>query len=132
MFHINYRDPRAIYEQIKDELKRLIISGILAEGEQIPSVREIAVTLAVNPNTIQRAYRELEADGYIYTVRGKGCFVASAAGRTDGRKVHELKQQLSAITKELLFLGVSRAELIRLLEEGENADDRSNQSDKEI
>ena len=74
MFHINYRDPRAIYEQIKDELKRLIISGVLAEGEQIPSVREIAVTLAVNPNTIQRAYRELEADGYIYTVRGKGCF----------------------------------------------------------
>ena len=121
-----------IRDRIKDELKRLIISGVLAEGEQIPSVREIAVTLAVNPNTIQRAYRELEADGYIDTVRGKGCFVTSAAGRTDGSKVHELKQQFSAITKELLFLGVSRAELIRLLEEGENADDRSNQSDKEI
>ena len=76
MITINYRDPRPIYEQIQTELRRLMLSGVLPPGSRLPSVRELAGQLAINPNTIQRAYRELEADGYILSVAGKGSFVA--------------------------------------------------------
>ena len=76
MISINYRDPRPIYEQIQSELRRLMLTGALPPGSRLPSVRELAGQLAINPNTIQRAYRELEADGYILSVAGKGSFVA--------------------------------------------------------
>ena len=75
MFTINYRDARPIYEQVKDSLRRSIITGVLATDDKIPSVRELAGQLAINPNTIQKAYRELETEGYIYLVPGKGSFV---------------------------------------------------------
>ena len=64
MIQLNYRDSKPIYEQIKQEFTRLILSGAIAPGEKLPSVRDLAGTLSINPNTIQRAYRELEADGY--------------------------------------------------------------------
>ena len=76
MIAINYRDPRPIYEQIQAELRRLMLTGALPPGSRLPSVRELAGQLAINPNTIQRAYRELELDGYILSVVGKGSFVA--------------------------------------------------------
>ena len=76
MIAINYRDPRPIYEQIQAELRRLMLTGALPPGSRLPSVRELAGQLAINPNTIQRAYRELELDGYILSVAGKGSFVA--------------------------------------------------------
>lgn len=78
MIQINYRDPRPIYAQIVSELKRLIVSGALERGEKLPSVRELAGSLAINPNTIQRAYRELEAEGFVFSMPGKGSFVADA------------------------------------------------------
>ena len=84
MIQINYRDSRPIYEQIKDGIRKLIVQGIMQNNEKLPSVRELATSLTINPNTIQRAYRELEAEGYVYTVKGKGCFVA-------GRKHSEEK-----------------------------------------
>ena len=71
MISINYRDPRPIYEQIQSELRRLMLTSALPPGSRLPSVRELAGQLAINPNTIQRAYRELEADGYILSVAGK-------------------------------------------------------------
>ena len=70
MLQLNYRDPRPIYEQVKSEFRRLILSGALPRGEKLPSVRELAGSLAINPNTIQRAYRELEAEGYILSMPG--------------------------------------------------------------
>ena len=76
MIAINYRDPRPIYEQIQAELRRLMLTGALPPGSRLPSVRELAGQLAINPNTIQRAYRELESEGYILSVAGKGSFVA--------------------------------------------------------
>ena len=76
MVQLNYRDAKPIYEQIKDGLRKLVVSKALDTGERLPSVRELASQLAINPNTIQRAYRELENEGYIYTVAGKGTFVA--------------------------------------------------------
>ena len=76
MLTLNYRDSRPIYGQIKDGLRRMIVSGALEPGEKLPSIRAMAVDLAINPNTIQRAYAELEAEGFIYSVPGKGSYPA--------------------------------------------------------
>ena len=74
MITLNYRDARPIYEQVCDGLRRLIVSGAIADGDKLPSVRALATQLAINPNTIQRAYNELESSGYCCSVPGKGCF----------------------------------------------------------
>ena len=79
MISLNYRDARPIYEQIKNGLKRLIVTGALKEGDKLPSVRSLATELAINPNTIQKAYNELENEGYIYSVPGKGSFASGAS-----------------------------------------------------
>ena len=79
MISINYRDPRPIYEQVKDGFRQLILSGVLKPDEKLPSVRELAGELAINPNTIQRAYRELEQEGCVCSVPGKGSFVSDLA-----------------------------------------------------
>ncbi len=71
MIHLDYRDSRPIYEQVKDSLRRLMVTGVLAPGDKLPSVRSMASQLSINPNTIQRAYAELEAEGYVVSVTGK-------------------------------------------------------------
>ena len=121
MLNLDYRDARPIYEQVKDGLRRLMVTGVIQEGEKLPSVRTMAGTLAINPNTIQRAYEALEAEGYVYSVPGKGSFAAPNTGVYEGRK-HELLQTFDQTAGELLFLGVSGQELwarIRALEGGE-------------
>lgn len=110
MFTINYRDRRAVYEQIVDEIQKMIIFGALAPDEQLPSVREMAQQLAINPNTIQRAYRELEHSGYIYSVAGKGNF-AGVWQDVDERRKDKLLQTLQDTLTELRFLGVSEETL---------------------
>ena len=75
MLHLDFRDRRPLYEQIKEKLKALIISGVLKEDEKIPSVRELAGMLTINPNTIQKAYKDLESEGYIYSQKARGSFV---------------------------------------------------------
>ena len=117
MFSINYRDSRPIYEQIMDELRKMIVAGVFAPGEKLPSVRELAQQLAINPNTIQRAYRELEATGYLCSVPGKGNFVGGQKEVDESRK-NELLEKLSAAAKELRYLGVTEEELLRALSEG--------------
>ena len=84
MLTLNYRDSRPIYEQIKDGLRRMIVTGAMAQDEKLPSVRALATQLSINPNTIQRAYNELEAEGYIYSVAGKGRFVSGRRRRPAG------------------------------------------------
>ena len=116
MLSINYKDPRPIYEQVRDALRQLILSGAIAPGEKFPSVRELAASLAINPNTIQRSYRELEALGLINTVPGKGAFAATD-GAAAHRRTHELYQQLSAAVQELKLLGVQRSDVISAAEE---------------
>ena len=81
MMRLSTHDPKPLYEQIMDNYRRLIVSGGISPGEQLPSVRELATQLAINPNTIQRAYRELESEGYIITLPGKGSFVTRGGGR---------------------------------------------------
>ena len=76
MIVIDSRDKRAIYEQVVDRLSDLMLIGVLAPGDKLPSVRSLAVDLSINPNTIQKAYIELERQGYVYSVKGVGSFVA--------------------------------------------------------
>ena len=118
MLHLDYRDSRPIYEQVQDGLRRLMVSGVLTEGEKLPSVRALAGQLAINPNTIQRAYEALEREGYVYSVAGKGSFVAPRRDVDTGRQ-EELLRQLDAAVGELLFLGVTRETLIRRVETAE-------------
>ena len=124
MLNLDYRDARPIYEQVKDGLRRLMVTGVIQEGEKLPSVRTMAGTLAINPNTIQRAYEALESEGYVYSVPGKGSFAAPNTGVDEGRK-QELLHTFDQTAGELLFLGVSGQELwarIRALEGGETND----------
>ena len=123
MVTINYRDGRPIYEQVKDDLRRLVVTGAMRPGEKLPSVRELAVSLAINPNTIQRAYRELEAEGYTVSVPGKGSYVSRENDAAKARKA-ELMEKLSALTAELHSLGVSEEEMRAMIQGGET-DDRS-------
>ncbi len=106
MFSLDYRDGRAIYEQIKDGIRRQIIKGVLAADEQLPSVREIAGRLSINPNTIQRAYRELEQEGYIYSVQGRGSYVSPPGEAVDERRIAVLRRQVEEAILELLYLGI--------------------------
>ena len=119
MVHLDYRDARPIYAQIMGGIKEQISTGVLRPGEKLPSVRELAGALAINPNTIQRAYRQLEMEGWIVTMPGKGCFVCR-----DERKAEAEKQQLLAefdrAVDSLLAFGFSRDQLIARLMRGGN------------
>ena len=121
MLNLDYRDARPIYEQVKDGLRWLMVTGVIREGEKLPSVRTLAGTLAINPNTIQRAYEALEEEGYVRSVPGKGSFAAPNSGVDEGRR-NDLLRTFDRTAGELLFLGVSGEELwarIRALEGGE-------------
>ncbi|MBR6825533.1 MAG: GntR family transcriptional regulator [Oscillospiraceae bacterium] len=118
MISLNYRASGPIYSQLKEQLRKLILSGAIAEGEKLPSVRELAGELAINPNTIMRAYRELEAEGYVYTIQGKGCFAGSLGQVEDSRKT-ELLEAFRTAAGELLHLGVDPQELHTVLTEEE-------------
>lgn len=116
MIELNYRDSRPIHEQIEDAIKKLVISGAMTYNEKLPSVRALAVKLSINPNTIQRAYNELESEGYIYSVPGKGNFVSPSV-RQDEEHINELKKKLIEVLKELSFLGIKYEELEKTLKE---------------
>jgi len=86
MIHLDYRDSRPIYQQVKDNLRRMMVTGVLLPGDKLPSVRALAGQLSINPNTIQRAYAELEAEGYVVSVTGKGNFVAEGDTQNQARR----------------------------------------------
>lgn len=116
MLELNYRDARPIYEQIKDGLRRLILSDVIRQDEKLPSVRELASQLAINPNTIQKAYRELEQEGYVYTVSGRGSFAAPLSDVRSGRQEILLEQFDETVT-ELLYLKKDPDELKKRIDE---------------
>lgn len=116
MFKLDYNDHRPVYEQIKENFKRLIVTGALKEGEGLPSVRELAGVLGINPNTIQRAYKELELEGFIYSLRAKGSVVAPRTNTINERRKEELFLQMGAILSELSFGGVEKQELEVILD----------------
>lgn len=114
MLQLDYRDARPIYEQVKDGLRRLVVTGAIQERERLPSVRQLAASLAINPNTIQKAYEALETEGYVYTVPGRGTFATAQTDVSRDRR-EELLRQFDAAAAELQFLGVPAAELARRL-----------------
>lgn len=117
MVTLDYRDVRPIYAQICDGLREQIRSGILPAGERLPSVRELATQLTINPNTIQRSYRQLESEGFIASVPGKGSFVCAIA-RQDVDKA--LWTALDTAVAQLLSEGIDTAQIIRHIQEGGN------------
>ena len=117
MIQLNYRDTRPIYSQIVDGFRQQIRTGILAEGDRLPSVRELATQLTINPNTIQRAYRELETGGWIATVPGKGCFVCGAPAQAEQPPLLTAFDDAAAA---LLRYGMTKEELIQRILQGGN------------
>ena len=115
MIILDYKDRRPIYEQVAEKLEELMLLGILGENEPLPSVRSLAMELSINPNTIQRAYAELERQGYIYTVKGKGCFVAENSVMKEKRK-KDLLIQVSEVIDEAIRLGISGEEIKNMVE----------------
>ena len=116
MFQLDLKSRKSIYEQIVDSFKELIVAGVLSPNDKLPSVRDLSSTLTVNPNTIQKAYRELEQKGWIYTVSGLGCFVSEQNHQPDETEVKELYIKIRSLIKELIFLGVSQTDISRELE----------------
>ena len=122
MIRLDYRDSRPIYEQVRDGLRRLMVTGVMQPGEQLPSVRSLAMELSINPNTIQRAYAELERQGYIYSIKGKGSFVADNGHVKEAGRQEVLQRQVD-LAKEACALGVTKEQLweqiVRIYEENE-------------
>ncbi|HCF70843.1 MAG TPA: GntR family transcriptional regulator [Syntrophomonas sp.] len=112
MFELDLRSRVPIYEQMVEKFKELIINKVLQPDEQLPTVRVLAGQLTVNPNTIQKAYRELEHLGYIYSVPGKGHFVISPASEIQPARRDNLKQELLKIVAELNYLGVKQDDIV--------------------
>ena len=117
MVHLDYRDARPIYSQIIDGIREQIASGVLQPGEKLPSVREMAASLAINPNTIQRSYRCLELEGWIATVPGKGCFVCGST-QTLQREKERLLAVFDETAESLKHLGTTVQELQAHLDQG--------------
>ena len=117
MVHLDYRDARPIYTQIADNFRSQILAGVLQNGDKLPSVRDLAGLLAINPNTIQRAYRELEMQGWIASVPGKGSFVCGSMGSAWAEQ-QPLLESFDKTVAALLELGVTQEELILRLKQG--------------
>ena len=116
---LNYRDARPIYEQVKDGLRHLVVTGAILPGDKLPSVRALATSLAINPNTIQRAYEALEGEGYLYSVAGKGSFAAEQKN-VDGSRRATLLSRFDEVAAELVFLGMTVPELAERLKRMKN------------
>ncbi len=118
MFAIDLKSRKSISEQIVDQIKELIVTGVMEPGEKMPSVRDLAGELTVNPNTVQKAYRLLEQQGFLYTAQGRGTFAADpeeiAASRED---VSRAKAMLRDGLDQLYYLGVSRKETEKMIDE---------------
>ncbi len=111
MLTLNSRSTCPIHQQVQDELRHLMITGVIGVGEKLPSVRTLASSLAINPNTIQRAYEALEQEGYLQSVPGKGSF-ASRPDQVSQVRRQQLLQILEDTARELHFLGMTQEELL--------------------
>lgn len=128
-FNLDPRSQIPIWEQIVNQMKEMIMKGIFLENEKIPSVRELSSLLIINPNTVSKAYQELERQGIIETIRGRGTFVAERAPveNIDKQQVEKIREALKRLIVEASYLGVEAQQFIELVEEvlkeiGGNAD----------
>lgn len=115
MFQLDLRSRRSIYEQVVDNIKELIIADVLSVEDRLPSVRDLSKTLTVNPNTVQKAYRELEYQGFVYTVQGLGTFVSARKDvKMDERRLGEIKDGFRVLLRELGYLGMTKEQISSL------------------
>ena len=117
MLTIDYRSGESLYIQIKNNFKKMILSEALKENDMLPSVRQLASSLAININTVQRAYRELEQEGYIYSIPGKGNFVAKLNKSVINKNLDEFKAELFELLEKAKLLDISRDEISKLVNE---------------
>ena len=122
MIILDYKDTRPIYEQVADKLQKLIINGVLEPDSKMPSVRSLAMELSINPNTIQKAYGELERTGFLYTIKGRGNFVTYNEELYLLKK-DEYKGKINKLLKEAEELGISRDVMLEELRKGEERND---------
>lgn len=116
MIIIDYKDTRPIYEQVAEKFKVLILKGAMRADEQMPSVRSLAMELSINPNTIQKAYTELEREGFIYTVKGRGNFIAGAEKLLEEKRKNCLDEILKLV-KEVMEYGVTGEEILSVIQQ---------------
>jgi GntR family transcriptional regulator len=127
MINIDPNSTKSIYEQIYDEFVKLISNKVLKPDEQLPSVRELASVIRINPNTIQRAYKLLESNHFIYSLPGKGNFVATCEDLMLAEIKHE-EDHLVRVAKRLQSLGESEDRIIQMIQKalkGEESDAKS-------
>lgn len=118
MFQLDMTSHKSIYEQVVDNIKELIMTDVLAEGSKLPSVRELSRDLTVNPNTVQKAYRELEREGFVYTTAGVGTFACDKGKiRPDPRRIAEIEKEIFSAFKALQYLGLSYEEAKNIVTE---------------
>lgn len=121
MIVLDIKSRKPIYEQLTEKIKEMIMHDVFQPDEQLPSVRQLAGELAINPNTIQKAYRELEREGFIYSLPGKGSFVKEQTSLANKQRVEQLKNELLALISEALYLGISKKEITELAEKAEQS-----------
>jgi len=132
MFQIDLKSRKAIYEQVVDNYKRLIITGVLKPSDRVPSVRDMAKELTVNPNTVQKAYRELESQGYFYTVLGQGNFISEPPSGEDRTEIAALYVRIQVDAQELMFRGETLDDIIKFIKKiqgGEREHEPNNGTD---
>ena len=118
MFQIDQKSRKSIYQQVVDNIKELIMREVLPPGSKLPSVRELSKQLTINPNTVSKAYKELEHHGYIYTASGLGTFVAEIdTGKIDMNKYNEIKERLGFFISELYYMGLGDDDVRKAVEE---------------
>lgn len=138
MIQLDYRDRRPLYQQIKERVRELVLRDVLKTHERLPSVRELAKELTVNPNTIQRAYKELEEEGFIYPVQGKGFFAAPVKNAIKSGELQKRIKELQKTVSQIMLLGVDKKEVIsminNILDEGEGGfkDDTGKKPEQEL
>jgi len=129
MFELDVRSRKPIYEQLMDKIKEMILYGILKPDEQLPSVRTLSAQLTVNPNTIQKAYRELEREGYIYSQAGKGSFVSPTRQQPNNEQLAEMKERLLKLFAEAIYLGFTKSDIEKLYQQTMEEQERGKSSD---
>ena len=107
MFNIDFRNPQPIYEQLVDSIEKLAIKGVLKADEQLPSIRQLAMELSINPNTIQRAYSSLEQKGITYSVKGRGIFVSPNCNQALEKRLNIIKSEIKSLIDEAKDLGAT-------------------------
>ena len=116
MIQVDIRSRVPIYEQIVNSFKEMTVSGVLLPDEKIPSVRELAKEMTINPNTIQKAYQELERQGIIYMKRGQGTFInPNIKAKNREEKMEQLKEEIKKIIVESMYLGITKDEFIDII-----------------